>query len=84
MTWDFSAVSPQGDAGQIEQRMYNHINDCIEQFKDSYRNFLNEYIIICDPTDIAHSFQSVLRAVLQTEIRLYLLIDEYDNLTHDG
>ncbi len=26
MKWDFSAVDPQGDAGQIKQALYDHIN----------------------------------------------------------
>ena len=82
LKWDFSAVSSVGDARQIQQALYNHINGCIEQFSVHYRHVL-AYPIPLDPGDALRSFQSVLAAVQQTPYKLYLFIDEYDNFAND-
>jgi len=82
LKWDFSAVSPLGEAHEIQQSLYNHINGCIEQFSVHYRDVLT-YKIERDPHDALRSFQSVLAAVQQTPYKLYLLIDEYDNFANE-
>jgi hypothetical protein len=70
MKWDFSAVDPQGDAGQIRQTLYDHINGCIEQFSVYYRDMLN-YDIRIDPSNALRSFQSVLTAIQGTLLSEY-------------
>ncbi|MEN8216966.1 MAG: AAA family ATPase [Pseudomonadota bacterium] len=82
MTWDFSAVSPQGDAHQIEQTLHRYINSCIQDFADYYQTLLPSEIRI-EPVDAIDSFLSLLRVVRQTPYRLYLLIDEYDNFANE-
>ncbi|QTA92248.1 AAA family ATPase [Desulfonema magnum] len=82
LEWDFSAVSPHGEPEQIQQRLYDYVNSCIRAFSKYYREFLTEEIII-NPTDAQDSLQSLLTAVRQTDHRLYLLIDEYDNFANE-
>ena len=82
MTWDFSAVSPQGDAQQIEQILHRYINRCIQDFANYYQTRFSTEIHI-EPADAIDSFLSLLSAVRQTPYRLYLLIDEYDNFANE-
>ncbi len=82
LTWDFSAVSPQGEAKNIEQGLHRYLNARIQNFAVNYRHLLSTDIQI-EPTDAMISFQSVLTAVQQTPYRLYLLIDEYDNFANE-
>ena len=82
LKWDFSMVSPLGDAERIQQALHNHINGSIEYLSAYYGNILN-YEITLDKTDALRSFQSLLAAIQQTPYRLYLLIDEYDNFANE-
>lgn len=82
MRWDFSAVVTSGDAVELKQSLYNHINGAIEQFKVRYRTILS-YEIVIHPTDALRSFQSVLAAIQTMPYKLYLLIDEYDNFANE-
>ncbi|HFD38863.1 MAG TPA: AAA family ATPase, partial [Anaerolineae bacterium] len=40
LKWDFSAVDPQGEVGEIRKALHNHINGCIEQFRAYYEGLL--------------------------------------------
>jgi hypothetical protein len=82
MTWDFSAVNPQGDAHDIEQTLLRYVNSCIQDFADYYQALLPSEIHI-EPVDAINSFLSLLRAVRKTPYPLYLLIDEYDNFANE-
>jgi len=82
MTWDFSNVNPEGEASQIQQRLYRYVNRCIQDFADNYQTLLPKNIHI-EPEDAIDSFLSLLNAVRQTPYRLYLLIDEYDNFANE-
>ncbi len=82
LAWDFSVVSPQGEAKDIEQSLHRYLNARIQNFAVNYRHLLPTDIQI-EPTDALVSFQSVLTAVQQTPYRLYLLIDEYDNFANE-
>ena len=82
MNWDFSAVDSTGSAEDIRQRLHNHINGCIKQFKARYKDLLADDIELC-PTDALYSLQSVLAAIEGTPYKLYLLIDEYDNFANE-
>ncbi len=79
---DFSSVSPEGGAREIQQKMYNHINGCIEQFIGHYKDLL-DYDFFVDPNDAVRSLHSVLAAIETTPYKLYLLIDEYDNFANE-
>jgi len=82
MSWDFSAVDPQGTPAQTRCALHDHINGCIEQFNIRYRDIL-DYEIQLDPNNALRSFQSVLAAVQSSKYKLYLLIDEYDNFANE-
>ncbi len=82
MKWDFSAVSPGGEPETIQQNLYDYVNSRIRAFSLYYRDFLTEEIRI-NPGNAQDSFQSLLIAVQQTEHKLYLLIDEYDNFANE-
>ncbi|HIE02661.1 MAG TPA: AAA family ATPase, partial [Thiotrichaceae bacterium] len=82
MTWDFSNVSPQGDAPNIQQALHRYVNRCIEDFADYYQTILPKPIHI-EPNDAVDSFLSLLSAVRKTPYKLYLLIDEYDNFANE-
>jgi hypothetical protein len=81
MKWDFSVINIKR-VEDINHSIYNHINNSIEAFVDSYQH-LWQYQVKIDPKDAISSFQSALIAVRQTPYRLYLLIDEYDNFANE-
>lgn len=82
LSWDFSAVSPQGNAQDIQQALHRYLNARIRNFAARYRSVLPGTLDI-DPVDALVSFQSLLTLVEQTPYRLYLLIDEYDNFANE-
>ena len=82
MKWDFSNISPKGDAEQIEQRLNSYLNRCIYNFADKYQNWLPKKFDI-DSENTIDSFLALLNVVQQTPYRLYLLIDEYDNFANE-
>jgi len=82
MTWDFSNVSPEGDAHEIRQALHRYLNKRIQEFALYYQPWLSVNIEI-EPVDAQASFQSLLTAVRLSHYRLYLLIDEYDNFANE-
>ncbi|MGH9840906.1 MAG: AAA family ATPase [Blastocatellia bacterium] len=82
LRWDFSAVDPSGDAGQIRRALHEHINNRIERFDGYYRKWLPHPIALNADNAIS-SFERLLNAVQLTPHRLYLLIDEYDNFANE-
>lgn len=82
LEWDFSAVNPVGNAQQIQQSLYDYVNERIIAFAKYYRVFLTDEIRI-NPTNALASFQSLLTAIQQTSHKLYLFIDEYDNFANE-
>jgi hypothetical protein len=82
LKWDFSTVSPLGNAERIEQSLHDHVNGCIERFMARYRDWIKHDIVL-DTNNALRSFQSLLTAVEQSPHRLYLLIDEYDNFANE-
>jgi hypothetical protein len=82
MTWDFSNVSPEGDAHEIRQALHRYLNKRIQEFALYYQPWLSVNIEI-EPADAQASFQSLLTAVRLSHYRLYLLIDEYDNFANE-
>ena len=82
LKWDFSMVSPGGEAADIKKSLHNHINTRIQDFAVYYKKYLN-YAIQIDPEDAAASFGSLLTACKDAGHPLYLLIDEYDNFANE-
>jgi len=82
MKWDFSNISPQGDAQEIREALYTYINQRIQKCSQYYKAWLSIPIEI-HPTNAQASFQSLLTAVQLSKYRLYLLIDEYDNFANE-
>jgi hypothetical protein len=80
LKWDFSCVDCTGN--NVEQNLYQHINDCIHSFAADYKDFLPEKIKIY-PDKAMSSFMSLLSVVRQTGQKLYLFIDEYDNFANE-
>lgn len=80
--WDFSLVHGGGSLKEVESRLHQYINDRIHQFSIKYQKLLPLKIDIVPDNSIS-SFQSLLLAISQTDLKLYLLIDEYDNFAND-
>ncbi len=83
MKWDFSGVSPAGDAEAVTRNLYNYLNLRIGVFLDDYRETLPEHAIEINPRNAIASFQSLLVLVQKSGHSLYLLIDEYDNFANE-
>ncbi|TGO02782.1 hypothetical protein PN36_19215 [Candidatus Thiomargarita nelsonii] len=79
MTWDFSVVSSHGEIEQVHQALHEHLNNAISNFATRYQDLL-PYSISINSHNAISSFESALTAIGQSEYRLYLLIDEYDNI----
>ena len=82
MRWDFSLVPAQGEVADIEVALHQHLNDCIHDFAQRYREQLPGMINI-HPDNALSSWRAALTAVSQTSHKLYLLIDEYDNFANE-
>jgi len=80
MEWDFSCVDCSGN--NVEQSLYQHINDCIYSFASDYKDILPETIKI-DKNQAMSSFANLLSVVRKTGHQLYLFIDEYDNFANE-
>jgi len=80
LEWDFSCVDCSGN--NVEQSLYNHINDCIYAFASYYEDMLPAKIKVY-PDQAISSFASLLSVVRKTGHQLYLFIDEYDNFANE-
>lgn len=82
LRWDFSDVAPHPDIHQMQQNLFDHINDRIKLFAQRYAHLFKTDIEISDENAMI-SFRAALRAVETTPYKLYLLIDEYDNFANE-
>lgn len=82
MRFDFSTVATYGDVEQIQRALTNHVNNAVKLFVGRYSQYLQRSIEVT-PDDPISSFQSVMAAVQQSDYKLYLLIDEYDNFANE-
>jgi hypothetical protein len=82
LKWDLSAVKPEGNAADIQKTLHDHLNNRIKSFAKRYQSLLTEAIEI-DRQNAMYSFESLLVAVQTTPLKLYLLIDEYDNFANE-
>jgi len=81
LRWDFSCVDPTGTPEEMRQSLYDHINGCISDFIQTYRNIGLPQVTI-DRNNALFSIQSLLSATKAMGIPVYLLIDEYDNFAN--
>jgi len=77
---DFSCVDCSRD--DVEQSVYQHINNRIAGFESDYEHMLQSKIKIF-PEHGMNSFESLLSAIRKTGHQLYLFIDEYDNFANE-
>ncbi|MCP4698169.1 MAG: AAA family ATPase, partial [Gammaproteobacteria bacterium] len=82
LKWDFSSVSPQGDAETVRQNLHTHVNERIKNFCQRYKHHLSVAVDI-HPHNAAASFESLLTAAQDAGRPLYLLVDEYDNFANE-
>ncbi|MDQ6950722.1 MAG: AAA family ATPase, partial [Mariprofundales bacterium] len=82
MRWDFSLIAPTGNVEGIEKRLHAHINECIIDTSHKYIKQLRFPVKITDDNAVA-SFQSLVSAINNSSLKLYLLIDEYDNFANE-
>ncbi|MDQ6976237.1 MAG: AAA family ATPase [Mariprofundaceae bacterium] len=82
MRLDFSLVSADGNAKEIGQCLHQHINDCISITLKKYEAHLKYQTSIIQGNAIA-SFQSLVGCINNSGLKLYLLIDEYDNFANE-
>ncbi len=82
MRWDFSMITATGNADDIETRLNRHINESIDACWEKYAELLNdEHIVYAD--DAIASFTALVHALNRRSLKLYLLIDEYDNFANE-
>jgi len=82
MRWDFSNVTAQGSAEDVAQKLHNHINRQIVATSQKYQDLLR-FSVHIDSEDAISSFESLLSAINNSNLKLYLLIDEYDNFANE-
>ena len=83
LRWDFSCVDTTGNAQDIKQSLYNHINVRIDGFIKYYNHKgYNLPTITIKDDDALFSVESLLSSIRMTPYPVYLLIDEYDNFAN--
>jgi len=82
MKWDFSTVEAHGSVDAIRQRLHMHINTSITGVAQRYAPWLHVEVAI-EPDNAIASFQSLVSAINNASLKLYLLIDEYDNFANE-
>lgn len=82
LKWDFSCINASGSTHDIQQSLFNHINDCIKEFVLYYKTY-NIPEITIDPLDALSSIKSLTSAMRMMDIPVYLLVDEYDNFANE-
>lgn len=82
LRWDFSVIPSRPTFDQQEQVLTGYLNAEMRAFAAKYAAHLS-YPIEIDPTYATASFLSLLSAVQQSNYKLYLLVDEYDNFANE-
>lgn len=82
LRWDFSVIPSRPTFEQQEQVLTGYLNAEMRAFATKYAAYL-PYPIELDPTYATASFWSLLSAVQQSNYKLYLLVDEYDNFANE-
>ena len=82
LKFDFSAVSK--DILQVEADYNDYASRCCNAFARSYRRLLPEGLadrILAAP-DVGKKFNELVASLKGTDVKLYVIIDEYDNFTN--
>ncbi|MBF0201805.1 MAG: AAA family ATPase, partial [Desulfamplus sp.] len=70
LKWDFSCINASGSTTDIQQSLYNHINDCIKEFILYYRDY-NIPKITINPTDALSSIKSLTSSMRMMDLPVY-------------
>ena len=81
LRWDFSCVDTTGDASNLKQALFDHVNSCIKGFLLYYREY-NLPEVEIDRDNCIKSINSLINSVRMTPYPIFLLIDEYDNFAN--
>jgi len=82
MKWDFSLVNADGKPKDISECLHQHINMRINGTVQLYKDLLKHPVQLVPENAIA-SFESLVNAIRNSGLKLYLLIDEYDNFANE-
>ena len=82
LKFDFSYVSSAGTIKDIQQSLYNHVNESIKRFMIKYKNVIPGKVDI-NPYDALSSLYSLFSMMQECDHPVYLLIDEYDNFANE-
>jgi hypothetical protein len=80
MKWDFSQVDPHGSVAEIKRALHDHLNARMADCAKRYAPWLKHEVTLS--SNPHSSFDSLLSAISLASLRLYLLIDEYDNFAN--
>jgi len=82
LKFNFSQVSP--DPEKVESSFHGHAGNCFFFFGKKYREFLDDdYFTMMESHHEAHQkLEFLLRYVGYKGLKVYILIDEYDNFTN--
>jgi hypothetical protein len=82
LKFDFSQVS--SDIEQVEASFNAHVRNCLFFFGKKYRSYLDDdYFEMIDTYQNVHNqLEFVLKYIGYKGLKLYVLIDEYDNFTN--
>ena len=82
LRFDFSAVSK--DASKVQSDFNDYASRCCDAFARNYRDMLPEGLPdrILNASDVGKKFNEISISLKGTDVKLYVLIDEYDNFTN--
>ncbi len=82
LKFNFSQVSPEAD--DVEESFAEYVDECFFFFGEKYREFLDDvYFTMMDKINSAHGkLRFLLKYVGSKRLKVYVLIDEYDNFTN--
>lgn len=82
LKFDFSAVSK--DASKVQSDFNDYASRCCDAFARNYRDKLPEGLAdrILNASDVGRKFNEIAISLMGTDIKLYVIIDEYDNFTN--
>ncbi len=78
MHWDFSLVKAQGEVREMERALHQIINMCVARCASMY-----DLPVTIHDDNAVYSFNDLLTLIQNTDHKLYLFIDEYDNFANE-
>ena len=82
LKFDFSAVSK--DASKVQADFNDYASRCCNAFARNYRERLPDGLAdrILEAPDVGKKFNEIAISLKGTDVKLYVMIDEYDNFTN--